>query len=66
MVEKTKCTLYSGGMKGAEAAFGEAAEKWGLQETNFSYEGHVMAREKNVVVLSPPHGCMFISRKGLL
>jgi hypothetical protein len=52
MVEKTKCTLYSGGMKGAEAAFGEAAEKWGLQEVNFSYEGHAMARDKHVVMLS--------------
>jgi hypothetical protein len=52
MVEKTKCTLYSGGMKGAEAAFGEAAEKWGLQEVNFSYEDHVMARDKHVVMLS--------------
>ena len=52
MIEKTKCTLYSGGMKGAEAAFGEAAEQWGLQEVNFSYEGHAMARDKHVVMLS--------------
>jgi hypothetical protein len=52
MIEKTKCTLYSGGMRGAEAAFGEAAEQWGLQEVNFSYEGHAMARDKHVVMLS--------------
>ena len=39
-------------MKGAEAAFGEAAEQWGLQEVNFSYEGHTMARDKHVVMLS--------------
>jgi hypothetical protein len=52
MIEKTKCILYSGGLKGAEAAFGDAAERWGLQEVNFSYEGHVMDREKHVVMLS--------------
>lgn len=51
-MEKSKCTVYSGGMKGAEAAFGEAAEKWGLNEVTFSYEGHALARNKNVVVLS--------------
>ncbi|MFH1217605.1 MAG: hypothetical protein V1706_14005 [Pseudomonadota bacterium] len=52
MVEKTKCTLYSGGLKGAETAFGEAAEKWGLQEVTLSYEGNVPTRDKNVVILS--------------
>ncbi|MFZ5759135.1 MAG: hypothetical protein ACOY32_05825 [Thermodesulfobacteriota bacterium] len=52
MVERTKCTLYSGGLKGAESAFGEAAEKWGLQEVTFSYEGHALFRDKNVVMLS--------------
>jgi len=52
MMDKTKCTLFSGGMKGAEAAFGEAAEKWGVQEVNFSYEGHVMARDRNMQLLS--------------
>lgn len=51
-MDKAKCTVYSGGMKGAESAFGEAAEKWGLNEVNFSYEGHAVARDKNVVVLS--------------
>jgi hypothetical protein len=39
-------------MKGAETAFGEAAEKWGLNEVNFSYDGHAMSRERHVVMLS--------------
>ena len=52
MMDSAKCTLFSGGMKGAEAAFGEAAEKWGVQEVNFSYEGHVMARDRNMQMLS--------------
>lgn len=45
--------LFSGGATGAEAAFGEAAERWGLQETNFSFEGHTAcARKRGVVQLS--------------
>ena len=52
MLEAKQCTLYSGGLKGAECAFGEAAEKWGASEVNFTFEGHVIAREKNAQVLS--------------
>lgn len=40
------CTLYSGGANGAEAAFGEAAERWGLREVNFTFNGHVQARSR--------------------
>lgn len=40
----TACTLFSGGATGAEAAFGEAAEQWGLTEVNFTFEGHNQAR----------------------
>jgi len=32
--------LHSGGAKGAEAAFGEVAERYGIAETTFSFEGH--------------------------
>jgi hypothetical protein len=39
-----QCTLYSGGATGAEATFGELAELYGLQEVNFSFEGHNQAR----------------------
>ena len=46
------CTLYSSGLKGAETAFGEAAEKRKIKELVYSFEGHKLAREKNVVILS--------------
>ena len=34
------CILYSGAAQGAEAAFGAAAEKHGITEVNFTFEGH--------------------------
>jgi len=44
--------LYAGGTKGAETAFGECAEKWGLKETHFSFDGHPFrARERGLTVL---------------
>ena len=52
MPVKESCTLYSGGLKGAETAFGEAAEKWSVKEVNFTYSGHKTNRQKNLVVLS--------------
>lgn len=45
-------SLYSGGLKGSEAAFGECAEKHGVNEINFSFEGHKLSREKNITILS--------------
>lgn len=51
-MNKTEYTLYSSGLKGAETAFGEEAEKWNLKDVVFSFEGHKLARDKNVVVLS--------------
>jgi hypothetical protein len=44
-------TLYSSGLKGAEATFGEAAEKYGIRDVVFSFEGHKLTRDKNVVIL---------------
>jgi hypothetical protein len=52
MLAKENCTLYSGGLKGAETAFGEAAEKWSVREVNFCYAGQKTNRQKNLVVLS--------------
>lgn len=46
------CTLFSGGAAGAEAAFGEHAEKFGVAEVNFTFEGHNQARSKGRQVLS--------------
>jgi hypothetical protein len=52
MVVKENCTLYSGGLSGAETAFGEAAEKWGVKEINFTFTGQTNQRDMNIVVLS--------------
>ncbi len=45
-VRAGECTLYSGGAHGAEATFGEAAERWGVREINFTFDGHVQARTR--------------------
>jgi len=52
MLKNTDCTLYSGGLKGTESFFGEMAEKWGIKEVNFTYDGQQVARNSNVIVLS--------------
>jgi KaiC/GvpD/RAD55 family RecA-like ATPase len=49
----TRHRLVSGGSKGAEAAFGAAAEKWGLTELNYSFDGQrFLERSRGVQVLS--------------
>jgi len=45
-------SFYSGGLKGSEKAFGECAEKYGINEINFSFEGHECDRKKNITMLS--------------
>ena len=52
MTDRNKPQLLSGGHKGAEAEFGRCAERWGVQEVTFSFEGHAMEFEKHVRVLS--------------
>ncbi|WP_136796913.1 MULTISPECIES: hypothetical protein [Desulfosediminicola] len=49
---KDKCTLYSSGLKGAEETFGETAEQYGVNEVIYSFEGHKLARDRNVTILS--------------
>ena len=46
------CTLYHGGLKGAETAFGELAEEYGVQEVVYTFEGHKLERDRNTVLLS--------------
>ena len=53
MTDRSNITLYSGGHKGAEAEFGMLAERWGIQEVNFSFEGHTTERTRGVRVLGP-------------
>jgi hypothetical protein len=48
----TECVLYSGGLKGAEAAFGAAAERHGIEEVNFTFDDHVIERTRGVRTLS--------------
>jgi len=45
-------TLLSGGAAGAEAAFGGCAERWGLTELHFTYEGRTPRRTRGLVVLT--------------
>lgn len=52
MKDCSKIRFFSGGLKGAEAAFGENAEKWNIREVTFSFRGHTLSREKNVTILS--------------
>ena len=46
-------TLFSGGAQGAEAEFGRQAEKYSVQEVNFTFEGHKIERARGVRVLTP-------------
>jgi hypothetical protein len=52
MMNANDCTLYHGGLKGAESAFGENAEKYGMNEVIFTFEGHRLNRDRNSVMLS--------------
>ena len=46
------CILYSGAAAGAEASFGAAAEAHGIEEVNFTFEGHNDARKRGIRVLT--------------
>ena len=45
------CMLYSGGARGAEAAFGEQAARWGMGEVNFTFDGHKQDRNRGSKLL---------------
>jgi hypothetical protein len=47
-----QCTLFSGGALGSEAYFGEAAERWGIKEKNFTFADHNQKRTRGQHVLS--------------
>jgi hypothetical protein len=46
------CILFSGGAKGAEAAFGECAATHGVEEVHFTFDGHPIERQRGVRVLN--------------
>ena len=52
MMKSSDCILFSGGAKGAEAAFGECAAKHGVEEVHFTFDGHPIARQRGVRVLN--------------
>jgi hypothetical protein len=52
-MNKEDTILFSGGMMGAEAEFGANAERFGIAEVNFSFEGHNIVRHRGMRVLNP-------------
>jgi len=44
--------LFSGGAPGAEARFGDCAERHGVEEVNFTFDGHRIERHRGVRVLN--------------
>jgi ribosomal protein L20A (L18A) len=46
------CILFSGGAAGAEAEFGACAERHGVEEVNFTFDGHNEVRRRGVRVLN--------------
>ena len=51
-MDTNDCVLFSGAANGAEAVFGENAEKLGIDEVNFTFEGHKDARTRGIRVLT--------------
>jgi hypothetical protein len=51
-MKKEDCILFSGGIKGAEAEFGANAERFGIDEVNFTFEGHDIVRKRGIRVLT--------------
>ena len=46
------CILFSGGAAGAEAEFGACAERHGVEEVNFTFEGHQEVRRRGLRALN--------------
>ncbi len=51
-MERAECILFSGAASGAEAEFGGAAERYRIEEVNFTFEGHNDARSRGIRVLT--------------
>lgn len=52
MPEKQDYILHSGGAAGSESYFGECAEKHGIEEVNYTFDGHKISRERGIRVLN--------------
>jgi len=44
--------LFSGAAAGAEAEFGASAERYGIEEVNFTFDGHAPARQRGLRFLN--------------
>jgi hypothetical protein len=51
-MKKEDCILFSGGAQGAEAEFGINAERLGIEEVNFTFEGHRVLRQRGLRMLN--------------
>ena len=51
-MKSSDCTLFSGGAKGAEEEFGIQAEKAGIEEVSFTFEGHYTKRKRGLHFLT--------------
>jgi hypothetical protein len=51
-MKSSDCILFSGGAPGAESSFGESAERYGIEEVNFTFEGHQIERRRGVRALN--------------
>jgi hypothetical protein len=51
-MKKEDCILFSGGAQGAEAEFGTKAESFGIEEVNFTFNGHTIIRKRGLRVLN--------------
>jgi hypothetical protein len=51
-MKKEDCILFSGGAQGAEAEFGANAESFGIEEVNFTFNGHTIIRKRGLRVLN--------------
>jgi hypothetical protein len=52
MMKPQECILFSGGAPGTETGFGVAAERFGVEEVNFTFEGHKIERKRGIRVLN--------------
>ena len=51
-MDRNDYILFSGGAPGAEAEFGAQAERYGIEEVNFGFEGHVTVRTRGLRILN--------------
>ena len=51
-MNRTDYILFSGAAPGAEAEFGACAERYGIEEVNFTFDGHTEARRRGIRVLN--------------